>query len=93
MIFLKFLVVNRVIHSRACLSWISPYAGLGIFTLFLSNQPVSYTHLAEALSEIEEIKTFFAKFGAQLPPELESQRQEFGKRAEKAPEVWTVEAA
>jgi phosphoenolpyruvate carboxykinase (GTP) len=48
---------------------------------------------AEALSEIEEIKGFFAKFGAQLPPELESQRQEFGKRAEKAPEVWTVEAA
>jgi len=48
---------------------------------------------AETISEIEEIKTFFAKFGAQLPPELEKQRQEFGARAEKAPEVWTVAAA
>jgi phosphoenolpyruvate carboxykinase (GTP) len=48
---------------------------------------------AEALSEIEEIKTFFEKFGAQLPPELEIQRQEFGQRAEKAPEVWSVATA
>lgn len=48
----------------------------------------------EALSEIEEIKEFFAKFGQSLPPELEAQRQAFGKRAEKAPEVWkAVEAA
>lgn len=42
---------------------------------------------AEALSEIEEIKES-AKFGQSLPPELEAQRQESGKRAEKAPEVW-----
>jgi phosphoenolpyruvate carboxykinase (GTP) len=48
---------------------------------------------AETISEIEEIKTFFDKFGAHLPPELESQRQEFGARAEKAPEVWTVAEA
>ena len=49
---------------------------------------------SEALGEIEEIKEFFAKFGQNLPPELEIQRQEFGKRAEKAPEVWrVVEAA
>jgi len=48
---------------------------------------------AEALNEISDIKEFFAKFGAQLPPELEAQRQAFGQRAEKAPEVWTVAEA
>jgi phosphoenolpyruvate carboxykinase (GTP) len=47
---------------------------------------------AEAASEIEEIKGFFAKFGQKLPPELEKQRQEFGQRVEKAPEVWKVVA-
>jgi phosphoenolpyruvate carboxykinase (GTP) len=47
---------------------------------------------AEAASEVEEIKGFFDKFGEKLPPELESQRQEFGKRVEKAPEVWKVVA-
>jgi phosphoenolpyruvate carboxykinase (GTP) len=45
---------------------------------------------AEAASEVEEIKGFFEKFGQTLPPELEGQRQEFGKRVEKAPEVWKV---
>ena len=48
---------------------------------------------AEAASEVEEIKGFFDKFGQKLPPELEAQRQEFGKRVEKAPEVWKVVAA
>ena len=48
---------------------------------------------AETITEIEDIKTFFDKFGAKLPPELEKQRQEFGARAEKAPEVWTVAEA
>jgi phosphoenolpyruvate carboxykinase (GTP) len=48
---------------------------------------------AEAASEIEEIKGFFAKFGQKLPPELEKQRQEFGARVEKAPEVWRAETA
>jgi phosphoenolpyruvate carboxykinase (GTP) len=48
---------------------------------------------AEAATEIEDIKTFFEKFGESLPPELEKQRQEFGKRVEKAPEVWKVVAA
>jgi phosphoenolpyruvate carboxykinase (GTP) len=46
-----------------------------------------------ALSEIEEIKDFFAKFGAQLPPELEKQRQAFAERADKAPEVWSIAEA
>ena len=32
------------------------------------------TSRAEALNEISDIKEFFAKFGAQLPPELEAQR-------------------
>jgi len=49
---------------------------------------------AEAATEVEDIKGFFEKFGEALPPELEAQRQEFGKRVEKAPEVWrVVEAA
>ena len=49
---------------------------------------------AEAAAEVEEIKGFFDKFGQKLPPELEAQRQEFGKRVEKAPEVWkAVESA
>ncbi len=43
---------------------------------------------AESASEIEEIKGFFTKFAQKLPPELESQRQEFGARVSKAPEVW-----
>jgi phosphoenolpyruvate carboxykinase (GTP) len=47
---------------------------------------------AEAASEIEEIKGFFEKFGAKLPPELEKQRQEFGARVSKAPEVWRAVA-
>ena len=47
---------------------------------------------AESASEIEEIKGFFDKFGAKLPPELEKQRQEFGERVSKAPEVWRAVA-
>jgi phosphoenolpyruvate carboxykinase (GTP) len=46
-----------------------------------------------ALSETDEIKEFFGKFGAHLPKELEHQRQEFAQRAEKAPEVWKITAA
>jgi phosphoenolpyruvate carboxykinase (GTP) len=53
-------------------------------------ETITSINRAEALSEIEEIKGFFDKFGEKLPPELEKQRQEFGKRAEKAPEVWRV---
>jgi phosphoenolpyruvate carboxykinase (GTP) len=45
---------------------------------------------AGALSEIDEIKDFFAKFGAKLPAELEQQRQAFAQRAETAPEVWSI---
>ena len=45
---------------------------------------------AEAISEVEEIKGFFAKFGDKLPPELEEQRQAFKERVEGAPEVWKV---
>ena len=56
-------------------------------------ETITSINRAEAISEVEEIKTFFDKFGAQLPPELEKQRQEFGKRAEKAPEVWSVAEA
>jgi phosphoenolpyruvate carboxykinase (GTP) len=48
---------------------------------------------AGALAEIEEIKDFFAKFGAALPPELEKQRQAFAERAGKAPEVWSIAEA
>jgi phosphoenolpyruvate carboxykinase (GTP) len=48
---------------------------------------------AGALAEIEEIKDFFAKFGAALPPELEKQRQAFAERAGKAPEVWSIAKA
>ena len=43
---------------------------------------------AEATSEIDEIRGFFDKFGQKLPAELESQRQAFGARVSKAPEVW-----
>jgi phosphoenolpyruvate carboxykinase (GTP) len=42
------------------------------------------------MSEIEEIKAFFDKFGAKLPQELEQQRQQFAQRAEKAPELWSI---
>jgi phosphoenolpyruvate carboxykinase (GTP) len=57
-------------------------------------ETITSINRAEALGEIEEIKGFFDKFGEKLPPELEKQRQEFGKRAEKAPEVWrAIEAA
>ncbi|MBS1137006.1 MAG: pckG [Proteobacteria bacterium] len=45
---------------------------------------------AGVLSEIDEIKDFFAKFGAHLPPELERQRQAFAQRAETAPDVWSI---
>jgi phosphoenolpyruvate carboxykinase (GTP) len=57
-------------------------------------ETITSINRAEALNEIAEIKGFFEKFGAQLPAELEAQRQAFGERAEKAPEVWrVVEAA
>ncbi len=42
------------------------------------------------MSEIDEIKDFFAKFGAQLPPDLERQRQAFAQRAQTAPEGWSI---
>ncbi len=46
-----------------------------------------------ALGEAEEIKGYFAGFGATLPPELEKQRSAFAERAEKAPEVWSIAEA
>jgi phosphoenolpyruvate carboxykinase (GTP) len=45
----------------------------------------------EVLAEVAEIKAYFEKFGTALPPELEQQRQAFAGRAEKSPEVWTVD--
>jgi phosphoenolpyruvate carboxykinase (GTP) len=59
---------------------------------FSKDQFESITNInrAEAASEVEEIKGFFEKFGQTLPAELETQRQEFGQRVEKAPEVWKV---
>jgi phosphoenolpyruvate carboxykinase (GTP) len=48
---------------------------------------------AGALSEIQEVKDFFSKFGSHLPAELERQRQQLAERAEKAPEVWHIAAA
>ncbi len=47
---------------------------------------------AGAVSEIEEVKEFFAKFGSHLPAELEQQRQQLEQRATKAPEVWSMSA-
>ncbi|MBL8491509.1 MAG: phosphoenolpyruvate carboxykinase (GTP) [Rhodocyclaceae bacterium] len=46
-----------------------------------------------ALGEAEEIRGYFAGFGATLPAELEKQRSAFAERAEKAPEVWSIAEA
>ena len=46
-----------------------------------------------ALSEAEEIKGYFAKFGNSLPGDLEKQRAAFAERAEKAPEIWSIAEA
>jgi phosphoenolpyruvate carboxykinase (GTP) len=48
---------------------------------------------AGASSETAEIKDYFAKFGDSLPKELEQIRQEFEKRADKAPELWSIATA
>jgi len=45
-----------------------------------------------ALAEAEALKDYFAKFGNDLPPEMEKQRQELADRASKAPEVWSSAA-
>jgi len=39
-------------------------------------------------AEAEEIKGYFAKFGDDLPPEMEKQRQGLAERARQAPAVW-----
>lgn len=46
-----------------------------------------------ALSEAEEIKGYFAKFGSDLPSDLEQLRGQLAQRAEKAPELWSISAA
>ncbi len=45
-----------------------------------------------ALTEAEALKDYFAKFGDDLPPELEKERQDLADRAQKAPEVWSSAA-
>jgi phosphoenolpyruvate carboxykinase (GTP) len=45
-----------------------------------------------ALAEAEALKDYFAKFGKDLPPEMEKQRQDLAERAKKAPEVWSSAA-
>jgi phosphoenolpyruvate carboxykinase (GTP) len=47
-------------------------------------EAITSINRSEILSEIVDIKEFFAKFGQQLPPELEIQLDEFHKRAEDA---------
>ena len=42
------------------------------------------------LAEAEAIKEYFAQFGEDLPPAMESQRQALAERAQGAPEVWTT---
>lgn len=45
---------------------------------------------SEVLSEIEEIREFFKKFGEKLPSAMENQLEAFKKRAEQAPKLWTT---
>jgi phosphoenolpyruvate carboxykinase (GTP) len=45
-----------------------------------------------AMNEAAALKEYFAKFGDQLPPELEKQRQALADRAAKAPPVWSAAA-
>jgi phosphoenolpyruvate carboxykinase (GTP) len=45
-----------------------------------------------AVNEAEALKEYFAKFGDQLPAELERQRQALADRAAKAPPVWSAAA-
>ncbi len=45
-----------------------------------------------AMAEAEALKDYFAKFGKDLPPEMEKQRQALADRAKKAPEVWSSAA-
>ncbi len=42
------------------------------------------------LEEAAAIQEYFGKFGAHLPPELETERQKLAERAERAPEVWSL---
>jgi phosphoenolpyruvate carboxykinase (GTP) len=43
-----------------------------------------------ALGEAKEIQEYFTKFGGHLPPELEEERKKLQKRAERAPQTWSV---
>jgi phosphoenolpyruvate carboxykinase (GTP) len=45
-----------------------------------------------AMAEAEALKDYFAKFGKDLPPEMEKQRQALAERAKEAPEVWSSAA-
>jgi len=47
-------------------------------------------HKGEGLSEVEDIKTHFDRFGHHLPKEMEHQRKAFGQRLEEGPDVWTA---
>ena len=42
------------------------------------------------IKEVEELKDYFKIFEDRLPPEIESERLEFGKRLRQAPEVWRI---
>ncbi len=56
-------------------------------------QEIMNVSRAGAVSEANEVKDYFAKFGHHLPQDLENQRQALAQRAEKAPEVWNIAAA
>ena len=40
--------------------------------------------------EIKELEDYFKIFEDRLPEEIENQRIEFGKRLNKAPEIWRI---
>ncbi len=46
-----------------------------------------------AMAEAEELKEYFAQFGAHLPPELEAERQAFADRVGSAPSLWEIKSA
>ena len=90
-------VHNRIGAAESPFGYMPRYEDMDFEGLDFSKaqfEAITSISRAEAASEVEEIKSFFEKFGEALPPELEKQRQEFGQRVEKAPEVWrVVEAA
>ena len=60
--------------------------------------PDSYSEIMDinregALAEADELKDYFAQYGAKLPLELEAERQAFADRISKAPAVWEIKDA